>query len=190
MKNLFKELNEFFSATSIHGLPYIHIGQTRCTRILWTILVVTATAVASNFLYQTFIGFETKHISTTIETESVEKFPFPAVTFHPGDYSSENYFLRVFLNQFHFTRYNQTSPLYDNKIFIKNFATFVKGFGSGKSLLEWVSAYLLDEKLFISKKGGLIRNQVCSILALMCVRWLIIMFLVLFCFISVKISKI
>ena len=60
MKNLRRELNEFFAATSIHGFPYIHIGQTRGTRILWAILVVITTGVASNLLYQTFIGYETK----------------------------------------------------------------------------------------------------------------------------------
>ena len=49
---------------------------------------------------------------------------------------------------------------------MKNFATFVKGFGSGKSLLEWVSKYLVSEKLFISKKGGIFRNEVCSLLTL------------------------
>ena len=60
MRGLQRELNEFFAATSIHGFPYIHVSQTRCTRLLWTILVVSATAVASNFLYQTFVGYGTK----------------------------------------------------------------------------------------------------------------------------------
>ena len=187
MKNLRRELNEFFAATSIHGFPYIHIGQTRSTRILWSILVVIATGVASNLLYQTFIGYETKgrkkdqpkriktffvfnfvfqHISTTIQTESVEKFPFPAITFYPGDFASENSFLRTFLNQFQFTRYNKTNPLHENEIFLKTFSSFVKGFGHGLSVLEWVSDYLLDEKLFISKKGGVFRTEVCSLLTL------------------------
>ena len=107
-----------------------------------------------------------QHISTTIQTESVEKFPFPAITFYPGDFSSENSFLRTFLNQFQFTRYNKTYPLHENEIFLKTFSSFVKGFGHGLSVLEWVSDYLLHEKLFISKKGGVFRTEVCSLVTL------------------------
>ena len=109
MEGLRKEVNDFFSSTSIHGFSYINGTQSKFTRIIWIIIVLFALSVTSYFLYQTVVGFETKYISTTIETKNIQKYPFPAVTFHPGNYNSQKAFLRTFLNQFEFTRYLESS---------------------------------------------------------------------------------
>ena len=103
-RGVWKELNEFFSSTSIHGFPYISSTQATSTRIIWTIIVSLALGGASFFLYETVKGFDDKYISTTIETRSIQEFPFPAVTFHPGDFNSKNAFKRTFLNELEFTR--------------------------------------------------------------------------------------
>ena len=113
-----KTFNDFFEATSIHGFAYMSVSQTRCTRILWTLIVLAATGVASYLLYETVTGFEENYTSTTIETHSIKEFPFPAVTFDPGDYNSKDAFLRTFLNQLEFTRYKKNSPLRDNDKFL------------------------------------------------------------------------
>ena len=80
---------------------------------------------AGYFLAETLAGFNEKFTSTTIETRSVQQFPFPAVTFYPGDYNSENAFLRTFLNQFQFTRYknigDHPNELEENEVFIRMF---------------------------------------------------------------------
>ena len=118
MRSLRKEVNEFFSSTSIHGLSYISDNQSRSTRIVWTLIIMGGFGVTSYFLYNTIDGFSDKYVTTTLETRSVKGYPFPAITFHPGEYNSKDEFLRHFLNQFEFTRYEENSPLRDNGKFM------------------------------------------------------------------------
>ena len=65
------------------------------------------------------------YTSTTIETKSIQEFPFPAVTFHPGDYSSEDTFKRTLFNQFEFSRYDEQSSLRENEIFMNLYSWLV-----------------------------------------------------------------
>ena len=102
MRGLGKEVNNFFSSTSIHGFPYISSTQSRSTRFIWTIIVLFGLGGAIFFLYETIDGFDENYITTTTETRSVQDYPFPAVTFHPGGYNSKYAFLRNFFNQFEF----------------------------------------------------------------------------------------
>ena len=118
---MLKEIHNFLEVSSIHGLAYLGRSQTRSTRGIWTIIVLTAATFASYFLYQTITGYEKKYTSTTIEARSIKKYPFPAVTFHPGEYSSRNDFLKRFLNQFEFTRYHKNNLHRDNKRFLELF---------------------------------------------------------------------
>ena len=166
LHNTWLELNHFLSSTSIHGLPYLHLTQSRTTRIIWTVLVAAALTTATVFLVQTVGDWNTKYISTTLETQGLETFPFPAVTFHPGEFSSQNDFLRIFLNHFQMTRYEEGSPLYDNNEFMKEFKTFISIFKDRKPLFHWVEKYLLQERNFTEKKGGIFRTDVCSLVSL------------------------
>ena len=79
---------------------------------------MTGFGLTSYFLYNTVDGFSEKYVTTTVETKSIKEYPFPAVTFHPGDYNSKTAFLKTFLNQLEFTRYNDSSPLRDNEKFV------------------------------------------------------------------------
>ena len=63
-------------------------------------------------------GFNEKYVTTTIETRSVKDYPFPAVTFLPGDFNSQDAFKKDFLNQFHFARYGNNDVLRDNEHFL------------------------------------------------------------------------
>ena len=167
IKNAWLELNAFLSSTSIHGLPYLHLTQSRTTRIIWTVLVAAALTSATVLLVQTVGDWGTKYITTDMETESVVNFPFPAVTLHPGDFSSKKAFLRIFLNHFHMTRYEHedSSPLQDNDKFMAEFKYFLNNF-EGQSLFLWVRDYLLKENDFITKKKSLFQNDVCSLVSL------------------------
>ena len=49
MRGLWREVNEFFSSTSIHGFPYINDSHLRSTRIIWTIIVLAGFSVATIF---------------------------------------------------------------------------------------------------------------------------------------------
>ena len=137
--NLWRELNDFLSSTSVHGLPYIHRSQSRTTRIIWTVLVAGALITATELLVQTVGDWDTKYISTTLETRGIENYPFPAVTFHSGAVPTKNNFLRTLLNHFEMTRYEESSPLYDNSVFMKKYSNFVNFFGPvSSSLFDWV----------------------------------------------------
>ena len=172
MKSLWREANEFFASTSIHGFPYINNSHVRSTRIIWTIIVAGALGAASYFLYQTVDGFYDKYVSTTIETRSIKEFPFPAVTFDPGDFNSKKGFLRTFLNQFEFTRYEKNSPLKDNGNFSKLYEWLVTPMGT--QLFDDVEEFLINDKpenheshkTFIQDKGGMFRNEVCTLISL------------------------
>ena len=98
MRGLRGELNDFFSSTSIHGFPYISNTNSRSTRIIWTLIVLAGFGITSYFLYNSVSGFSTKLVSTTIETRSIQEFPFPAVTFYPGDHSLVDSFTKTFLS--------------------------------------------------------------------------------------------
>ena len=88
-----KEVYMFLEASTIHGLVYLSTNQSKTTRIIWTFIVLTAFGVASYFLYQTIKGFDTKYTSTTIEDRNINEYPFPAVTFDPGEFNSKDNFL-------------------------------------------------------------------------------------------------
>ena len=124
--------------------------------------------VTSYFLYNTIDGFSDKYVTTTLETRSVKGYPFPAITFHPGEYNSKDEFLRHFLNQFEFTRYEENSPLRDNgkfmnlyewlisptndklfddieKILINDKEVFTGGPNKGKTNLQYLAKTLKEE---------------------------------------------
>ena len=169
MRGLWGEVNTFFSYTSIHGFPYISDTQSRSTRKIWTIIVLVAFGVASNFLYQTIKGFDEKYVSTTIETQSIQKFPFPAITFHSGKYNSEKAFIRTFLNEFQFTRYNEGDVLRDNDEFGKLYKWLVSPMNN--ALLDDIEVFLIDKKhntkkSFLENMGKMFKDEVCTLLAI------------------------
>ena len=118
---MLNEIHNFLEVSTIHGLAYLGRSQARSTRGIWTVIVLTAATFVTYFLCQTITGYDTKYTSTIIETRSIKDYPFPAVTFHPGDYSSKKEFLRRFLNQFEFTRYVKANLYRDNKKFLELF---------------------------------------------------------------------
>ena len=131
-------------------------------------VVVTASTFAGYFLYEAVNGFNTDFISTTIKTKSIQDYPFPAVTFHSGDFNSEKDFERTFLNQFQLTRYTheKTHPLQmeDNQVFKKMFHWLIgpmKNYLFGK-----ISEYLIKDQRFIKTKGRIFTNEVCEMMAL------------------------
>ena len=99
-------------------------------------------------MYESVKGFGEKYVSTTIETRSIQQFPFPAVTFHPGDFNSKEAFKRTFLNQFEFTRYDDESQLRNNEDF--------------RNLYQWLTSPMNNE-LFDSIENYLIKDKEANI---------------------------
>ena len=164
MRRLLSELNNFSEATTVHGFAYLARGQKKGTRIIWTLIVLGAAVVAGYFLYNTIKGFDEHYTSTTTETRSIKEYPFPAVTFHPGDFNSENAFTRIFFNQFEFTRYFESDTLRDNDLFMTKFGWVVSPMN--KDIFKGVKNYLLDQKEFIRKMGRIFEKEVCTLVAL------------------------
>ena len=165
MKNFCKELNAFFEATTVHGLAYLESRQTKCTRTFWFLVSLAALGIASYFLYQTVTGFDTKYTSTVIETRSIQDFPFPAVTFHPGEYNLKKSFLRKLLNQLEFTRYQEISHVRDNELFLKQFEWLISPMNN--EVFDGVEKYLLLEgQKFVKSKQKYIQNDACTLVSL------------------------
>ena len=164
MRKLLSELNNFSEATTVHGFAYLSKGQKLSTRIIWTLIVLGASVVAGYFLYNTIKGFDENYTSTTIKTRSIKEYPFPAVTFHPGDFNSENAFTRIFFNQFEFTRYHENASMRDNDLFMRKFGWVVSQMNN--DIFKGVENYLLEEKEFIRKFEKKIENEVCTLVAL------------------------
>ena len=164
MWGLWREVNEFFSSTSIHGFSYISNKQSRSTRIIWTLIVLAVFGVASYLVYQTLSGFNTKFVSTTIETKSIKEYPFPAVTFHPGDYNSEHTLLKTLLNQFEFTRYDSKSVLRNNEEFMDSWSSIV--YPMSKQIFEAVEKYLIEEQNFVLRKVKMFETEICNLVSL------------------------
>ena len=170
MRRLLLELNNFSEATTVHGFAYLSTGQKKSTRLIWSLIVLGAAMVAGYFLYSTIEGFDENYTSTTIKTRSIKDFPFPAVTFHPGDFNIKEAFLRIFLNQFEFTRYNGNENMRDNALFMEKFGWLVGPMNN--ETFEGVQKYLLkqkkenEEKNFISQKSAIFKDEICSLIAL------------------------
>ena len=165
MKKITDHLNIFLGRTSIHGLSYLTKDETKCSRFIWTIIVLTASAIASYLLCNTVFGFEEHYISTTLETRSIQDYPFPAVSFYPGDYDLKNSFKRVFLNQLEFTRFRKENQLKDNEQFMKKFRWLISPMH--KRLFEKIKTYLLTtQQRFMRSKGDKVEEQACMMVAL------------------------
>ena len=164
MRRLLSELNNFSESTTVHGFGYISRDKEISTRIIWSLIVLGAAVAAGFFLFRTVKGFDENYTSTTIKTKSIKEYPFPAVTFHPGDFNSEDAFTRIFFNQFQFTRYHENDPRRDNDLFMRKFRWIVSPMN--KAIFEGLKKYLLDEKEFIKDKGIIFEKEVCGLVAL------------------------
>ena len=171
MKYFYHILNEFFQSSTIHGLTYIRKDQYNGTRIFWALVVLAAFSIASFFLSQTIEGYNTKFTSTTIGTKSVKEFPFPAVTFFPGDHNSEKAFKRTFFNQFLFARDLRTDKsklLKDDQLFMSMFEWLISPMH--EDIFEAIEKYLLLEEKFINRNGKRFQDEVCGLVALQKLR--------------------
>ena len=68
MKFFKENFTDFLETTTVHGLVYLTIRNSKCTRLIWLFIVITASIFAGYFLTETVSGFNTKFTSTTIET--------------------------------------------------------------------------------------------------------------------------
>ena len=121
--------------------------------------------MATFFLYETVDGFNEKYVITTIETKSIQDYPFPAVTFYPGDYNSKNAFLRDFLNDFEFSRFDWGNSLKDNDKFLDLYQWLLSTMNDElfddihQFLIDNFEEYRKDDNFYIITKTNLRYSQ-------------------------------
>ena len=164
MRRLLSELNNFSEATTVHGIAYLSKGQSKCTRLIWSLIVLGAAVVAGYFLFETIKGFDEHYTSTTIETRSVKRFPFPAVTFHPGDFNSNKRFIRIFLNQLEITRFEKNDRLRNNEMFVENYFWLYSPLI--RELFENIEIFLKKEERFLKSKAKIFQQEICNLVSL------------------------
>ena len=76
-------VREFLEASTIHGLVYISTTR-RLVRLLWLSVVIRGFIGAGVLIQESFSGWSTSPVSTTIETLSISKLNFPTVTVCPA----------------------------------------------------------------------------------------------------------
>ena len=73
-------------------------------------------------------------------------------------YNSKKAFTRILLNEFEFTRYDETSPMRDNDNFLKLFHWLVLSMRN--DLFNHVEDFLMEEETFIKEKSNIFMKNV------------------------------
>ena len=95
-------------------------------------------------------------IPAVISEKGIQNYPFPAITFHPGDEHFEKGFLRTFLNQFQLTRY-EDGIMQDNEEFLELFRWLIGPMNN--ILFDGIEKHLLEEPRFINSKVSHQKNE-------------------------------
>ena len=82
-KKINETVNQFATATSIHGCPYIvHKRNSGVERLLWIVVVALALTFTAYQVATLYDEWQDEPVMTTLETvaEPIENMKFPAVT--------------------------------------------------------------------------------------------------------------
>ena len=85
-KKINETVNQFATATSIHGCPYIvHNRNSGVERLLWIIVVALALTFTAYQVATLYLEWQDEPVITTLETvaEPIKNIKFPAVTICP-----------------------------------------------------------------------------------------------------------
>ena len=77
-----EQIKYFFENSTIHGLFYISSTR-KCSKIFWTIVVITGFSCAFTLIQQAFDIWNESPISTTLEILPISRITFPNVTVCP-----------------------------------------------------------------------------------------------------------
>ena len=104
-----KSFAEYLESTTIHGFRYLSVSQNRIEKLAWTFIIGTCFTLASLLIWQSIQESYENPVMTTIETISVKKVPFPAITVDSGDPDPLGYAEKIFNGlAFDFEYYNQS----------------------------------------------------------------------------------
>ena len=82
MKNLARDIYEYFNETTVHGFHYIATGRNSLERFFWASLIACGFIFSSLIFYHALKDWNETPLETTIEQVSlpVEELNYPAVT--------------------------------------------------------------------------------------------------------------
>ena len=161
-KSVLTELNRFAEETSIHGFTYLSRSHHLRSKIIWTAFLAVAFSSAAIMIGQNFEDTASHPLSTTLDTVSVTQVPFPAITIHPGKFSSEKALFKRTFDYLHLERYNDGDELRNNTEFLKSWKNIF--FEQSGAKAKWIRNLFTKTKLTIksdlvfSRKKGMVRN--------------------------------
>ena len=79
-------VKEFLESSTIHGLAHISSNR-RILRLFWIFVVIAGFSGAAALIKQSFDGWASSPVSTTIETHPITDMDFPKVTVCPPENS-------------------------------------------------------------------------------------------------------
>ena len=95
-EKLGKSFAEYFESTTIHGFSYLRASKTLFEKLAWILIIGTCFTLAGLLIWQSVEEAHENPVLTTIETISVKKVPFPAVTVDSGDPDPLGYAEKIF----------------------------------------------------------------------------------------------
>ena len=78
-----EDLKEFLESTTIHGLTYIATAKSIVSKFFWIIIMVLSFVTSIILIESLFSSWSANPVSTTVETKSISKSPFPRVSVCP-----------------------------------------------------------------------------------------------------------
>ena len=84
MAKLKDSLEEFFNRTSVHGFQYLSFDFNFCQKFFWVVFITLGFLGAGILVQQTIQDSYDNPVLTTIGSNSITKYPFPAITVDSG----------------------------------------------------------------------------------------------------------
>ena len=80
-------MENYLTATTVHGFSYVHERYSLCTRIFWLFNIIGGFAVASSFIYQSLMEWNNDPTITTLDSIAfpIQNVQFPTVTVCPHE---------------------------------------------------------------------------------------------------------
>ena len=77
-------MDAYLESSSLHGLAYLHRGNSSITRLFWSIIVIVGFSLAVIFLHGQITDWDENQTITTLESIAtpIQQVQFPTVTVH------------------------------------------------------------------------------------------------------------
>ena len=74
---------EFLESSTIHGLSYISISESKISKLCWFVSVFSGFCIAGYLINSSYVEWDESPVSTVISTHPISKLTFPEMTVCP-----------------------------------------------------------------------------------------------------------